>query len=253
MIWEIYRTVTNEKHLPKVQWACRLSSRTTPCIQQIKSSFNRNVLYLTRNLRSYDLHNLGILRCYIFFFYPVYLFCKQWPQCMTSQEVDWKSSKTFSSNTLLLPPKSSYWALHGAGHAGRAQNCKRLKTEIRWKGIGPAEALWQSLNRQWRKQGTRRGESKSAAGPGLPGTHRQLFLDCLLESHSSHFHQSFIHPFSLRREMTTHFPLSSENPHSQFCYNMGPGALCYLVTGLWIRTNTSLRVPLWPQTTGVNL
>lgn len=66
-----------------------------------------------------------------FFFYPVYLFPKQGPQCMTSPEVHWISSKRFSSNTLLLPPKGSFWALHGAGHAGRAQSCERLKTEIR--------------------------------------------------------------------------------------------------------------------------
>lgn len=64
-------------------------------------------------------------------FYPVYLFPKQWPQCMTSQEVYWISSKRFSSNTLPLPPKGSFWALHGAGHADRAQKCERLKTETR--------------------------------------------------------------------------------------------------------------------------
>lgn len=48
---------------------------------------------------------------------------------------------------------------------------------------GLAGALRQSLNKTGEKaRNTGRGESKRAAGPGLPRTHRQLLLDCLLQS-----------------------------------------------------------------------
>lgn len=101
---------------------------------------------------------------------------------------------------------------------------------------GVAGASRQSLNKAGEKERNtgKRRESKRAAGPGLPRSHRQLLLDCLLESDRATPHFSA----PLLWEMTTNFPsLSSEKapPQSNLCLSyfsnhMGPGAFCYLVT-----------------------
>lgn len=115
---------------------------------------------------------------------------------------------------------------------------------------GLAGALRQSLNKAGEKErNTGRGESKRAAGPGHPSSHRQLLLDCLLESDRATPHIST----PLLREMTTNpAPHPPREPHSNLCLSyfsshMGPGAFCYLVNRLQIRRNTSLRAPHWPR------
>lgn len=132
--------------------------------------------------------------------------------------------------------RAAFWVLHGAGHASRAQSCKTLETELRKTckrlsniarqtdgekteregrdGLesGLAGASRQSLNKAGEKaRNTGRGESKRAAGPGLPRTRRQLPLDCLLESDRATPRISTppLH-FPLLWEMTTNFPRSSE-------------------------------------------
>lgn len=57
-------------------------------------------------------------------------------------------------------------------------------------GSGLAGALRQSLNKAGGEREKRREREERAAGPGLPRTHHQLLLDCLLESNRATPHIS---------------------------------------------------------------
>lgn len=177
-----------------------------------------------------------------------------------------------TSYGLLLSP-AWCWSCQQSSERREAGNraektCKRLssiarQTDGEWeraRGDGLEStldgALRQSLNKAGEKaRNTERGESKRAAGPGLPRTHRQLLLDCLLESDRAATHISTPLPYTLfsSEKWPPISPSPLRKPPIQslsFFYlsnHTGPGAFCYLVTGPWIRRNTSLRAPLWPR------
>lgn len=205
-------------------------------------------------------------------FFPVYLLSKQQPQCMTSREVYWISSRRFSSKTLLLPPKGSFWALHGAGHAGRAQKCETLKTEIRkltvncparpgrqaareakgrdvGKGLVRLKPYGSHLIGSAESEEHGEGRARVQQGQDSPGLIASFFLIACWRA-TPHISTPLSHRPFLPLEKCPPIspsPLRIPTPNFFFLHNMGPGALCYLVTGLWIHTNTSLRVPLWPR------
>lgn len=177
------------------------------------------------------------------------------------QAENWISQKRFPHNTLLPPPTGSFWVLHGAGHASRAQSCKRLETEP-WKHACPAytgrqtaseregrdggkgwglEVVWleppgSHLTRQGRKRGNRESgeqESSRARTPqeSSPASSRLPARERL--SHPSHFH-----PFppdtllSSEKWPPTPPPLLWESPQSNLClsyFHQPHGPRCILL------------------------
>lgn len=140
-------------------------------------------------------------------------------------------------------PERERW---GGGHGGKGLVLER----------GLAEALWQSLNKaaqRSKEQRERREQESSRARTPQDSSPAFSWLPAgEWSSHPSHFNPSFPHPFFFSPLRNDHqFPLLLwEIPQSNLCLfyfydHMGPGAFCYLVTGLWIRQRTSLRVPLW--------
>lgn len=182
----------------------------------IKSYLNINVL-CPNNLNFYALRDLRKTSFQTCFCRLLTISLRPVPCCpffSSSSYSAWplqKCTEYHRTDSLTTPfsylLRAAFWVLHGAGHASRAQSCETLETELRKTckrlsniarqtdgekteregrdGLesGLAGASRQSLNKAGEKaRNTGRGESKRAAGPGLPRTHRQLLLDCLLES-----------------------------------------------------------------------
>lgn len=119
---------------------------------------------------------------------------------------------------------------------------------------GLTGALRQSLNKAGEKERNAGRQSKRAQQPGQGSQDSSPASSWLFagerSSRHSHFQPSLLHS-PLLWEMTTNLAFSSEkapNPIFVFFYfpdHMGPGALCYLVIGLRMNRNTSLKAPHW--------